>query len=81
MVIFSTLNSMKLSLNFVKFFLFLLYINDLQNSSHKLSFRLFADDANIFYSTKEQKDLETVMISELQKRCRTIATVIITLCL
>ena len=28
--------------------LFLLYINDLANSSDVLSFRLFADDANIF---------------------------------
>ena len=48
--------------------LFLLYINDLPNSSDNLSFRLFAHDANIFYSTKEPKDLETVIMnSELQK--------------
>ena len=47
--------------------LFLLYINDLANSSHVLSFRLFADDANIFYATKTSKDLEAVMNSELQK--------------
>ena len=32
-----------------------------------LSFRLFADDANIFYATKTLKDLEAVMNSELQK--------------
>ena len=32
--------------------LFLLYINDLPNSSTNLSFRLFADDANIFYASK-----------------------------
>ena len=37
--------------------LFLLYINDLANSSDVLSFRLFADDANIFYATKTSKDL------------------------
>ena len=47
--------------------LFLLYINDLANSSDVLSFRLFADDANIFYATKTSKDLEAVMNSELQK--------------
>ena len=41
--------------------LFLLYINDLANSSDVLSFRLFADDANIFYATKTSKDLEAVM--------------------
>ena len=30
--------------------LFLLYINDLPNSSEKLSFRIFADDTNIFFT-------------------------------
>jgi len=49
--------------------LFLLYINDLANSSDVLSFRQFADDANIFYATKTSKDLEAVtcMNSELHK--------------
>ena len=47
--------------------LFLLHIYDLANSSDVLSFRLFADDANIFYATKTSKDLEAVMNSELQK--------------
>ena len=47
--------------------LLLLYINDLANSSHLLSFRLIADDANIFYDTTTSKDLEAVMNSELQK--------------
>ena len=32
-----------------------------------LSFRLFADDANIVYTTKTPKDLGAVMKSELQK--------------
>ena len=41
--------------------LFLLYINDLANSSDMLSFRPFADDANIFYATKTSKDLEAVL--------------------
>ena len=31
----------------LKPFLFLLYINDLPNSSEKLCFRIFADDTNI----------------------------------
>ena len=52
--------------------LFLLYINDLPNSSDMLSFRLFADDANIFYATKTSKDLEAVMNLEL-RRVLTIA--------
>ena len=47
--------------------LFLLYINDLANSSDMLSFRLFADDVNIFYATKTSRDLEAVINSELQK--------------
>ena len=32
-----------------------------------LSFRLFADDADIFFATKTSKDLGAVMNSELQK--------------
>ena len=31
--------------------LFLLYINDLPNCSSKLSFRIFANDANMFYTS------------------------------
>ena len=31
--------------------LFLLYINDLPNCSGKLSFRIFANDANMFYTS------------------------------
>ena len=31
---------------------FLLYINDLPKSSNKLSFRIFADNTNIFFSSK-----------------------------
>ena len=46
--------------------LFLLYINDLPNSSTTLSFRLFADDANIFYASKNLKEIETVMNNEFQ---------------
>ena len=45
--------------------LFLLYINDLPNSSKKLLFRIFADDTNIFYSSKHLNELERVVNKEL----------------
>ena len=35
--------------------LFLLHINDLQRSSKKLTFRFFADDTNMFYSSKDPR--------------------------
>ena len=38
--------------------LFLLYINDLPNTSQLLTFHLFADDTNIYHSCKNLKDLE-----------------------
>ena len=41
--------------------LFLIYMNDIANSSNKLSFRLFADDANIFYTADDVNDIESVM--------------------
>jgi hypothetical protein len=37
--------------------LFLLYINDIEHSSNLLSFILFADDTNIFYSNSCLKSL------------------------
>ena len=37
--------------------LFLLYINDLQRSSKKLTFRIFADDTNMFYSSKDPRTI------------------------
>ena len=45
--------------------LFLIYINDISNSSEKPSFRLFADDTNIFASSKTLKDLENTVNQEL----------------
>ena len=39
--------------------LFLLYVNDLPNTSSPLSFHLFADDNNIHYSCKNLDDLES----------------------
>ena len=47
--------------------LFLIYINDLPNSSEHLSFKIFADDTNVFASAKDLKTLEHLMNSELAK--------------
>ena len=47
--------------------LFLLYISDIENCSDILSFILFADDTNLFYSSKTLTDLFNVVNSELSK--------------
>ena len=47
--------------------LFLLYENDITNSSEKLSFRLFAEDTNIFISSSDPKELERTVNAELIK--------------
>ena len=47
--------------------LFLIYINDIANSSDKLSFRLFADDANIFYASDDTNDIESVINCEMTR--------------
>ena len=44
--------------------MFLMYINDLPKSSSKLSFRIFADDTNIFFSSKNIADLESTVNEE-----------------
>ena len=46
--------------------LFLIYINDIVNSSPTLSFILFADDTNILLSHKNLRELVNVMNSELE---------------
>ena len=46
--------------------LFLLYINDLPNVSTRLSFRIFADDTNIFYSHTDPNTIEKVMNEDLE---------------
>ena len=45
--------------------LFLLYINDLANTSKPLSFQLFADDTDIYCSCKILNDLELILNQEL----------------
>ena len=45
--------------------LFLIYINDIKNSSNILQFILFADDSNIFYSHADPVELVTKVNSEL----------------
>ena len=47
--------------------LFLIYINDIPNCSEKLSFRIFADDTNIFASSSNAAQLETLINQELKK--------------
>ena len=45
--------------------LFLLYVNDIVNSSKKFSFHLFADDTSIFYAHRNLHQLERIVNSEL----------------
>ena len=45
--------------------LFLIYINDIYNSSHKLQFYLFADDTNLLYADKSLRSLESTVNGEL----------------
>ena len=47
--------------------LFLIYINDLTNCSNALTFRIFADDTNVFASARDLKVLEKTVNSELKK--------------
>ena len=47
--------------------LFLIYINDLPSMSKVLPFYVFADDTNIFYSSRDLITLQKVMNRELKK--------------
>ena len=47
--------------------LFLLYTNDLPNCSETPTFRIFADDTNLFASARDFKSLEILINSELEK--------------
>ena len=42
-------------------------INDLSNSSEALTFRIIADDTNIFASSHDAKSLETLINAELKR--------------
>ena len=48
--------------------LFLLYINDIEHCSELLSFILFADDTNIFYSNSCVKSLNSIIQTEINSR-------------
>ena len=47
--------------------LFLLYINDLPNTSNVLNFYLFTDDTNIYYESNSLQELEKTINKELNK--------------
>ena len=47
--------------------LFLIYINDISNSSDKLKFYLFADDTNLLYADKNLKSLESTVNAEISR--------------
>ena len=49
--------------------LFLIYINDIHNSSAKFSFFLFAYDTNLLYADANLKSLEKTANRELLKVC------------
>ena len=44
----------------------MLYVNDLPNASSLLTFHLFADDTNIYYTCKNPDDLESKLNNELK---------------
>ena len=46
--------------------LFLVYINDISNSSDQLKFYLFADDTNLLYADKNLRELENKVNTELR---------------
>ena len=50
--------------------LFLIFINDIPNSSQKLNFVLFADDTNMLYADKHPKSLEETVNKELKNVCK-----------
>ena len=46
---------------------FLIYINDLPNSSDNLSFYVFADDTNIYFESDSLRPLQKVVNKELKQ--------------
>ena len=49
--------------------LFLIYINDIPNSSSKLSYCLFADDSNMLFADNNLRSLEATVNNELKNEC------------
>ena len=49
--------------------LFLLYMNDLSNTSSKLSFVPFADDSSIFISDTSLSATSKILIDEMMNTC------------
>ena len=47
--------------------LFLIYINDIVNTSTELNLFLFADDTTIFYSSKPSTQTQALLNKELNK--------------
>ena len=47
--------------------LFLLYVNEFNNSSNLFDFHLFADDSNLFYANKNLSTLESNVNKELHE--------------
>ena len=45
--------------------LFIIYVNDIQKSSNILSFILFADDSNLFYTHRDPAQLVSTLNAEL----------------
>ena len=54
--------------------LFLIYINDIQNSSSVFSFHLFADDTSILFEHKNLQHLQNMVNQELLKLCDWLRT-------
>ena len=52
---------------YLAFCFFLIYINDLPSISKVLSFYLFADDTNIYFSSNDLFSLQKIMNRELKK--------------
>ena len=50
--------------------IFLIYINDICNSSKVVNFFLFADDTNLLYANKSLKTLESVVNFGLREVCK-----------
>ena len=64
--IIGVINSLQLSYNPATIVILIPCINDLPNSAEKLSFRIFADDTNIFFTSNNAKEVGFTMNEELE---------------